>query len=235
MKFDDLAWAAFCYFYATKGDYKYVTLFKDRSLISTLRQNPSLVSFDDFKNKVITDFLNSWGRMFIMETTGREILSAITELPGYLAPFEEMSLLTSDLSDSKAVNSIKHIYDRLSGIDYIDMTGASKIAHILNDSLFVMLDRGIRLHFKVEKSADGYVTWLKTMQQRAIEVAADFCLKGLPGSPEQFLSDKLGYTAQGCTKSLAKFLDEFYWLTTGKDLPVPPRWWPGLREVVDSG
>ncbi len=44
----------------------------------------------------------------------------------------------------------------------------------------------------------------------------------------RFLSEKLGYTRFGYEKSLVKFLDEFFWLRFGDNLPVPPRWIPDV-------
>jgi hypothetical protein len=53
------------------------------------------------------------------------------------------------------------------------------------------------------------------MQQNAQEVTTDFQEQGLPGSPEKFLSEQLGYTSYGYEKSLVKFLGEFFWLRFG--------------------
>jgi hypothetical protein len=64
------------------------------------------------------------------------------------------------------------------------------------------------------------------MQQNAREVTEDFHAQGFSGPPEKFLSDKLGYSSHGYQKSLVKFLDEYFWLCFGDNLPVPPRWVP---------
>jgi len=72
------------------------------------------------------------------------------------------------------------------------------------------------------------------VQEKAQEVAEDFYNLGLPGSPEEFLSDKLGYTNYGCQKSLARFVDEYYWIDAGN---VRSYLWANydvLRGFVDS-
>ncbi len=70
------------------------------------------------------------------------------------------------------------------------------------------------------------VAWLRLAQQNAREVTDSFHEEGLSGSPSKFLSDKLGYTEYGYEKSLVKFLDEYFWLRFGDNLPIPPRWVP---------
>ena len=67
---------------------------------------------------------------------------------------------------------------------------------------------------------------MRITQQNAREVIEDFRKRELPGSPEKFLSEKIGYTRYGYEKSLVKFLDEFFWLRFGDNLPIPPRWVP---------
>ena len=70
-------------------------------------------------------------------------------------------------------------------------------------------------------------------QQNALEVTIDFQDYGYDSSPEDFLSRKLGYKDQGYQKSLVKFLDEYYWLKFGDNLPVPPSWIPKFIPQVE--
>ena len=80
MNYKEIAWAAVIDYCIAGNNNKYVELFRNRNLINNLRQNPSLVPFNDFKDKIISDFLNSWGRMFIQDDTASEIYDAIIEL-----------------------------------------------------------------------------------------------------------------------------------------------------------
>jgi len=231
MRFNDIAWAAFLDWYLAGKNNKYVRLFANKHLVYALRAQPSSVDFKDFYNKVVSDFLNSWGRMFIREETARDIYTAITDMNPFIIQIRGESLLECDLTDDGGVCGVIHkIYERLSDIWGINMTGISKIAHILNDSLFVLIDNNIREEYKkvygISKSAEGYINWMRMMQAQAKEVVADFYMQGFTGSPEIFLSHQLGYDSEGCIKSIAKFLDEYYWLTITHGVPIPPKWIP---------
>jgi hypothetical protein len=68
--------------------------------------------------------------------------------------------------------------------------------------------------------------WIRIIQQNAQEVTLDFNKKGYTGSPGAYLSQKLGYADIGYEKSLIKFIDEYFWLRLGDNLPVPPKWIP---------
>ena len=71
---------------------------------------------------------------------------------------------------------------------------------------------------------------MEVTQRNAKEVTLDFHEQGLTGLPDQFLSDKLGYADHGYHKSLIKYIDEYFWLRFGENLPVPPRWIPALTQ-----
>jgi hypothetical protein len=90
----------------------------------------------------------------------------------------------------------------------------------------VILNLDISQHFNLVEGNTSLLEWLKITQQNGLEVTEDFRKQKLPGTPEAYLSQRLGYTEQGCRKSLVKYLDEFFWLRFGDNLPVPPRWVP---------
>jgi hypothetical protein len=118
------------------------------------------------------------------------------------------------------------VYAGLYSVRGLWLTGVSKIAHLFNEDLFVILNLDISNHFHLIEGNTSLLEWLKVTQQNALEVTADFRTQGLKGSPQAFLSQRLGYTEMGCGKSLVKYLDEFFWLRFGDNLPVPPRWVP---------
>jgi len=121
---------------------------------------------------------------------------------------------------------INRIYSELR-VDGLWVTGASKIAHLLNDSLFPPISLDIARHFGIKYQTD-VTPWLRRMQWDIQEATDDFYKQGLEGTPNQFLSEKLGYMMLGYEKSLAKFDDEYYWLCYGDGLPIPPEWIPTL-------
>jgi hypothetical protein len=226
VKFSDLGWAALLHYYKSNKDRKYVKLFGDTAFISKLREKPWDVSYEEFEAKVISSFINSLGLRLPVGTRGGNILAEIIRLRDYISRLQAVRLLDCDLSNEGLLKNIREIYQGLNTIDGLWVTGASKIAHVLNDSLFVVLDLETSDYFSLGEEADDYIKWLGIAQQHAIEVTNDFKALGLSGSPEAFLSEKLGYSSYGCQKSLARFIDEYFWLTTSGNLPIPPNWVP---------
>jgi len=228
VKFSDLAWAAFLHYYKSKGDTKYVRLFRDTAFISKLRETPWDVPYEEFETKVLSGFLNSIGLRLPVGKRGGNILAEIIKLRHCTSSLQGVRLLDCDLSNEDLRQNIGQIYNGLSAVDGFWVTGISKIAHTLNESLFVVLDLKTSKYFGLRGQADDYIKWLGIAQQRALEVTRDFQALGLPGSPEAFLSEKLGHSNYGCQKSLARFIDEYFWLTISENLPIPPNWVPTL-------
>ena len=228
MKFRDLAWAALLHYYKSRGDRKYVSLFRDTAFISKLRQTPWDIPYEEFETKVLSGFVNSIGLRLPVGTRGGIILAKIIKLRHCISSLQGVRLLDCDLSNEDLQNNVNQIYNGLSSIDGFWVTGISKIAHILNESLFVVLDLKTSKHFSLRGQADDYIRWLGIAQEHAQEVTRDFQALGLPGSPEAFLSEKLGNSDNGFQKPLARFIDEYFWLTTSENLPVPPTWVPPL-------
>ncbi len=228
MKFGDLAWAALLYYYRSSGDRKYVKLFRDTEFITRLRQTPWDITYEEFEEKVIFGFINSVGLRLPAVREKGNLLAQLTELQPCIASLQGEHLCNCDLSNEDLMENIRQIYDKLRAIQGFWLTGISKLAHVLNDALFVALNLSTLSHFGLLGEADDFMKWLRIAQQNALEARDDFATQQLPGSPEEFLSEKLGYTNYGCQKSLARFIDEYFWLTTGENLPIPPKWVPPL-------
>jgi len=226
VKFSDLSWAALLYFYKSGGDRKYVKLFRDTTFLSKLREAPGDVSYEDFEAKGIFGFISSVGLRLPALKGGDNLLTQIIELYPSTSSLKDNSLHDCELSNEELLNGIRQIYDRFHAIPGFWLTGISKIAHVLNDSLFAAVNLGTSSYFGLVGEAEDFIKWLRIAQQNAQEVVEDFKVLGLPGSPEQYLSEKLGYANYGCQKSLARFIDEYFWLTTSENLPVPPKWLP---------
>ena len=233
MDFNDLAWAAFCFNYRSLGDSKYAKIISDGSFIRRLRTAPSEVSVEELEQKLVLDYIRveSYDLLVGHKLAGN-ILTTIGELEAETSSLSDISLLECDFSNPVLVDKIRNVYERLSAIYGLWLTGSSKIAHILNDRLFAILSLDISRHFKIMEDGTGLVQWLSVMQENGLQVTRDFQERGFHGSPEQFLSDNLGYTDLGYQKSLVKFLDEYYWLRFGDNLPIPPRWTPHMLSKV---
>ena len=191
MKFNDLAWAALLHYYKSSGDRKYVKLFRDTSFISKLRQTPWDVSYEEFETKVLSGFINSIGLRLSVGTRGGNILAKIVKLRQHISSIQGIRLLDCDLSSEDLLKNIRQIYSGLSSVDGFWITGISKMAHLLNDTLFVVLDLKTSKSFGLHGKASDYIKWLGIAQQHAQEVTRDFYALGYTGSPEAFLSEKL--------------------------------------------
>ncbi|UCH51465.1 MAG: hypothetical protein JSV54_01480 [Chloroflexota bacterium] len=226
MKFNDLAWAALLYYYKSSADKRYVKLFRDAEFISKLRERPWDIPYEEFEDKVVFSYISSIGLRLPTVRGTDNLLTQIVELHPNILALQGLYLRDCDLSNEGLLQNIRQIYEKLQGIHGFWLTGISKIAHIFNDALFVAINLGTSSHFGLLGEVEDFIKWLKMVQQSAQEVSEDFENLGLPGSPAEFLSEKLGYTNYGCQKTLARFIDEYYWLATGENLPVPPKWLP---------
>jgi hypothetical protein len=163
------------------------------------------------------------------------VLAKLVELRLEISSLQDVTLLDCDLSNDKTAESINRIYKAIYSIQGLWLTGVSKIVHLLNVELFPILNLDISNHFGILEGDSNLIQWLSITQKNANEVMKDFNQQKFPGTPEGFLSDKLGYTGYGYKKSLVKFIDEFFWLRFGENLPIPPRWVPNCIEERGQG
>ncbi len=231
MNFNQLSWGAVCFYYRSSGDNKYSKIMRDAPFISKLREVPFDISVTEFEEKALLDHVNIESYdLLIGHDLAKNVLAKIIELHLETSSLQNVTLLDCDLSDSELAKKINRVYADLYSIQGLWLTGVSKIAHLLNDKLFALLNLNISNHFGLLEGDTSLIQWLRITQQNAQEVTQDFHEQGFSGSPEEFLSDKLGYTSYGYQKSLIKFLDEYFWLRFGDNLPIPPRWVPSYIE-----
>ena len=227
MNFNQLSWGAVCFYYRSIGDNRYSRIMRDTDFISRLRQAPFDISAEEFEEKVLLDHVNIENYdLLIGHGLAASVLAKIVRLQPETSFLQNVTLLDCDLSDSDITDKINSIYAGIYSINGLWLTGVSKIVHLLNDKLFPILNLNISNHFGILEGDTNLIQWVRITQQNAQEVTKDFQEQELPGSPEKFLSEKLGYTRYGYEKSLVKFLDEYFWLRFGDNLPIPPRWVP---------
>jgi len=106
-----------------------------------------------------------------------DIIDAYMKTKEELEKLRGKRLESLNLNDSELRETIKKIFREFSSKESIDPTGASKILHILNPSVFMMWDRGIReayhkLHKKNHKVGDSecYLEFLKQSQEIIKEI-----------------------------------------------------------------
>lgn len=231
MKFNELSWAAFCFYYRSVGDQKYGKIMGDTSFISKLREAPSDISVSEFEQKVILDYVSIESYdLLIKHKLAEGIVAKIVDLQPEVSFLQNSTILNCNLSDEDIAERIKAIYSGFHEIHGLWVTGISKILHLLNNVLFPILNPDIADYFRLPEDKPVPVDWLTMIQQHAQEVTKDFHEHRFLGSPETFLSEKLGYTRSGYQKSLIKFIDEYYWLRIGDRLPIPPSWAPACTQ-----
>lgn len=243
MNFEELAWGALFYRLVTNYDSSYVKLFVQESLLMRLRQNPAAVSADEF-NTSVGSFLNEWGGRHIkkdVEVAGI-LLSSLCTLQDKFISIGNHSLMTVNFDHQGEL--VQDIFDRLRLISWenrgpsrsvtvhLGETFASKLAHVMNPSLFVMWDDGIARRFWEHKRIESYrdyVGFLKLMHEEAKSVILDFQAYMGNEEPGLFLSRKFEYPV---TKPLTKFLDEYNWFLSQRNLvtAIPPEWLLGLSK-----
>lgn len=227
MNFNQLSWAAVCFYYRSGGDRRYSKIMRDTQFISKLREAPFDISIEEFEGKLILDYVNIESYDLLLGHNFPEVvLDRIVELQPQTLSFQNTTILDCDLSDDDIVGRINRIYTGLCMVYGMRLTGTSKILHVLNDRLFPIIDSRISDYFSLVDGETKLVEWMKVVQQNAREVTQDFHEQAFSGSPEAFLSDKLGYTRCGFEKSLVKFIDEYFYLSVGDNLPIPPTWVP---------
>jgi hypothetical protein len=230
MNFNMVSWAAVCFYYRSVGDEKYGKIMADAPFLNRLRYTPDAVDIKEFEEKIILDHVHIDNYdLLVRRGLARQVLDQIVNLQTAFSPLLDMHIGECDLGDGDTAQAINTVYAGLSSVRGLWLTGVSKIMHVLNDRLFAMLSPDIAASLGLVDSDTQLLEWLKFVQRTARGVAADFQGQGFSGSPEVFLSDRLGYTASGYRKSMVKFLDEYFWLRHGDGLPIPPLWVPSYQ------
>ena len=227
VNFNDIAWAAVCFYYRSVADRRYCKTLSDTPFIEKLRQAPHVITASEFEQKVLLDYVNiSNYDVLIEHKLAERLLEIIIELQPDISALQGLTLLDCNLSDRTIADRIDKIYVALYSVPGLWVTGVSKIAHLLNDKLLVLLNLDISTYFRLPDGSIAIITWVKSIQDSAKQVTRDFQEQGYEGTPEEFISEKLGYTKHGCRKSLVKYLDEYYWLRFSDNLLIPPPWTP---------
>lgn len=235
VNFHDVAWAAVCFYYRSIADRKYCKIMGDTEFTQKLRQTAFEITPSEFEQKALLDYINITNYDLLLgHKLAENLLEKIIGLQPDLSVLQDMTLLNCNFSDNDIIERIKRIYSILSSVPGIWITGISKIAHLLNNQLFVILNLDISNHFGLLEGSTGLIDWFKIMQNHAKQITEDFYNKGFTGTPDEFISDKLSYTNHGCHKSLVKYLDEYYWLRFADSLPIPPIWIPSEYALTSA-
>ena len=135
MKFSELSWAAFCFYYRSVGDKKYGKIMSDTSFISSLRETPSGISVSEFEQKILLDFVSIQSYdLLVQSKLAESTLARIIDLQPAISSLQNYTILNCDLSEKDIAEAIEAIYSGFSDINGLWVTGISKIIHVLNNT-----------------------------------------------------------------------------------------------------
>jgi hypothetical protein len=227
MTFTELAWGAFIY-RALGSDREYMEIITHVDFLRRLRLHPKDISATEFKETVKL-FLNRWRCRVSDDVCARLLrsLQATGEMIGSLRNRNLTTLTEDDIARAGIVFGCL--------IENIGVKAAiaAKTLHIVNPLVFVPVDNpilarlGDETNGVINNTQSGYASFIRLAQQHAIDVTADFNRRGLHGSPAIYLSEKLGYAPH---KTLAKYVDEYFWVTRTNEFSIPPLWDPSELE-----
>lgn len=229
--FHELAWSAF-YFHTVyeedKGQDYYIRISNDPALLNRLRNKPTSPGLHNDLVKEVLPFLNQW-HCRIPEDEYDSIAKGIIALLNnrtnqrHFQLLRSFSAVTANLS-SEVCTAIKHLFNAFVSIKHVGPTAASKLLHLFHPHV-VMWDQAIAEELGIRQTPDGYIEYHVKAQTDATAVIRDFqnTHKEYSGTLEDFLFHNLSLDTQ---KTLAKFLDEHYWITFTEQIDIPPSWHP---------
>jgi hypothetical protein len=239
--FEKVAWAAFLVRISEKDHYW--RLYCNTELRRALVYNPIGVSREDVRYDLIQGFLNKWRSRFPNSNeSANAILATLQRISPFLQATDGFDIETVDLDQTVHVGdrqlsifqAIAEIFDAVVNCYGFRTTAGAKIMGIINPRLFVMWDDNIALHYLSKDvpsvfSGLGYSTFLRKMQKQAQQCIKDFEKRHGAGEPASYLSERLGLNPP---LPLAKYLDEYNWITITRGLQVPPKWHPCDNKMV---
>jgi hypothetical protein len=235
--FEKLSWAAFmARIFGITGPDAYMSVYKDSKFRESLAFNPTSVSPKEVCDKLIEGFLNRWRSRFPNnEKAASAILAALQRVGAFISAVKTISLESVDFSNHididgnqiSVFDAVAIIFNEISNCHGNRTTAGAKILGIINPSLFVMWDDSIAVHYLSATSdifnGKGYASFLQKMQNAAQLCQADFKLRFGHDDIALYLSEKLEVTPP---VTLAKYLDEYNWISISKRIHLPPKWHP---------
>lgn len=213
---------------------------RNTTFLTVLRTNPNILPDADVQRHLLKGYLNAWKtRVKNSQQSASAIKASINNMLPYLSALSAFSIntvnfqnvLTISGQNKTVAEAVEFCYRTIRATGYkIGPTATGKLLHILNPELFVMWDGPIIAHFRgingIGDSPHDYRAFMQNMKQDAIAVQQSFSVAILtpssqPGNtPEAYLSQQMNYNP---TKTIAKYLDEYYWVTITNGVSVPPQ------------
>ena len=182
-------------------------------------RGPILKGQTDADWSALIGYVNQWGCR-IPRHKAEAIGAAVGNAARYLEPMTASALEFDDLRCS-TLDVMERAFDCLTEANGVGPTGASAILTVLNPRLFVSWGEGIRKAYFPQDRPNGatYAQFLTVMRMAALSIAADARSQHGIEDPAGALSAQLGIDPPF---SLAKFVDEYNWVTLERDMVFQP-------------
>jgi len=233
LTYDELAWAAFVASVLKEtGPRAYISIYRDTKFRWSLVHEPAKVSLSDIRDKLIAGFLNKWRTRFPNnDESAAAIRNTLAKRASLLEKLDVLRIDDVDFCRTIAIDgsnvlisdAIANIFDGLAWAYGFNTTMAAKVMGVLNPQLCVMWDNSIALHYGASFNGKGYMDFLRKMQILAQSCLSDFAKRCRGANLATHLSQRLGYTPP---LTLAKYLDEYNWITITREITLPPKWHP---------
>lgn len=142
----------------------------------------------------VIDFVRRWNSRVPVGKNKEKIKEIILSLKSEFDSLKDFNLETFEFN-MENIRIVKKIFNTLSKT-ILKHTGTTKLMHGMNPNLFVMWDKGICITYGVYPNSEGYIIFLKLMQEKILGI--------LKEKRKEYLIKKTG-------KSLPKLLDEYNW------------------------
>ena len=170
---------------------------------------------DDADWTLLVRYVNQWSCRISQDkipgiaAVVREATPLIEALSGSSLEFDDLRCSTLDV--------VERAFNCLTTADGVGPTAASAILTALHPRLFVSWGEGIRKAYFPEDKATGatYAQFLTVMRMAALSLANDARSEHGIDDPASVLSVELGIDP---SFSLAKFIDEYNWLTLERQM-----------------
>lgn len=238
INFINLSWAAFmARSFGITGPDAYMNIYRDNKFRESLALDPSNVNPKEVCDKLIGGFLNKWRSRFPNnENSGMDILKSLESVKPFVKALTNTAIESIDFNKTIDINGepismsdmIILIFERIIHCHGYRTTAGAKILGVINPALFVMWDDSIAKHYASRRRDNifngvGYSLFLQKMQNAAQYCQTDFIMRHGHNDIAGYLSEKLEIAPR---IPLAKYLDEYNWITITQRIQLPPKWHP---------
>ena len=234
----EFAWKTFLFHTWNSSD-GYIDLMRDNRFTGQMWNVLPKLNDPNYIAQRIIKFLGKYGcHTPNSDSVTNDLEAALKEAERYLQALSERIIenvnfntimddnICGNMEGRTVKDVVEYLYKRFDKVPRIGTTATGKLLHVLRPKLFLMWDKGIRKHYSISNSSRGYCLFLTKMKAFAETINRVFneAYPCCPQPPATYLSQKFDIDPP---KTLAKFIDEYNWMTFTKEIATPPpSWYP---------